>query len=70
MKNNQFELIGNICGDLRLLREATDDQVMKVEIIIIPNDVLDRKGNQIHLGFTHMEKQQRMFTKTCIMVIK
>ena len=28
----------------RLLREATDDQVMKVEIIIIPNDVLDRKG--------------------------
>lgn len=44
MKNNQFELIGNICGDLRLLREATDDQVMKVEIIIIPNDVLDKKG--------------------------
>lgn len=44
MINNKFELIGNVCGGLRLLRTPSESQVAKVEMIIIPNDVLDRKG--------------------------
>ena len=44
MINNKFELIGNVCGGLRLLRTPSEDQVAKVEIIIIPNDILDKKG--------------------------
>jgi hypothetical protein len=44
MQNNKFELIGDICGNLKLLKQQSDEQVAKVELIIIPNDILDKKG--------------------------
>ena len=46
MKNNNVEITGNICGDIRLLREAGEVEGLKekIEVIIIANDVYDKEG--------------------------
>ena len=46
LKNNNIEITGNICGDVRLLREANADINLKekIEVIIIANDSYDKEG--------------------------
>lgn len=46
VKNNHVELIGNICGGIRVLKEADPEKKIydKIEVIFIPNDVWDARG--------------------------
>ena len=46
MKNNNVEIVGNICGDVRLLREADVAKNLKekIEVIVIANDSYDKEG--------------------------
>ena len=46
MKNNELYIIGHVCGQPRLVREATDTKKAKAEFVIIPNDIFDKFGNR------------------------
>ena len=49
-ENNMVKLVGNICGDIRILKktdkteDSAEDSISKIEIIFIPNDYWDLKG--------------------------
>ena len=46
MKNNFVKLVGNVCGQVKLLREKSEanNKCTKVEFIFIPNDQWDDEG--------------------------
>lgn len=46
MQNNHLELVGNICGNIRVLRSGNADAKVleKIEAVIIPNDIWDNRG--------------------------
>lgn len=46
MKNNYVKLVGNVCGNVKLLRDKANDEnkCTKIELIFIPNDQWDDEG--------------------------